>query len=202
MHERLPTAVQITTTRVTCSHRNLPSYISGPETQIKVLRLLPEALGEDPPTPRQLLGVQGLLQLRSRPPSLRCVVPQPLSSVSSPVSLTRAVAVGSGGAQGFRTTSARDLQPLTSQQGPLFSNAITFQGSSAQDVHPSLGAPSQPTVTGEQSRAGKSSDARRATGPMGGSNQIASLDEKPGAVEGRGLQAVSQDGADRQGRGR
>lgn len=107
-----------------------------------------------------------------------------------------------GAPRRFRTTSARDPQLLTSQQGPLFSNAITFQGSSAQDVHPSLGAPSQPTVTGAQSRAGKSSDARGATGPMGGRNQIASLDEKPGAVEGRGLQATSQDRADRQGRGR
>lgn len=102
MHECLPTAVQITTTRVTCSHRNLPSYISGPEIQIKVSRLLTEALGEDPPTPRQLLGVQGLLQLRSHPPNLCCVVTQPLSSVSSPVSLTRAVAVGSEGTQAIQ----------------------------------------------------------------------------------------------------
>lgn len=88
---------------------------------------------------------------------------------------------------------------LPLSKDPFFQ--ITFQGSSAQDVHPSLGAPSQPTVTGEQSRAGESLDARGATGPMGGSNQIASLDEKPGAVEGRGLRAMSQDGADRQARG-
>lgn len=100
MHERLPTAEQITTTWVTCSNRNLPSYIPGPEIQIKVSRLLPEALGQDPPTPRQLLGVQGLLQLWSHPPNLCCVVTQPLTAVSSPVSLTRAVAVGSGGHPG------------------------------------------------------------------------------------------------------
>ena len=119
----------------------------------------------------------------------------------SSVSLTRTVAVGFGGNPGDSGQPhlvLRNCLPLSKDPFLKYDCIPRFQRSGRAPIS---GDPLSTTVTGEQPRTGRSSDARRSHRPHGGSNQTASVDEKAGAVDGRGLRATSLDGADRQGWG-
>ena len=92
----------------------------------------------------------------------------------------------------------RNCLPLSKDPFLKYDCVPRFQRSGRAPIS---GDPLSTTVTGEQPRTGRSSDTRRSHRPHGGSNQTASVDEKAGAVDGRGLRATSLDGADRQGWG-
>lgn len=192
----LPTAVQITTTWVTCSNRSLSSYIYGPKHPDQGVRTPSRSSRGGPSRLFQLLGVREPLGLWSHPPNLCSIVTRPLPSVLCVFHKDDACWFwGHPGDSGQPHLEISDCLPLGKDPFFKYDCIPRFQSSGQEPIS---GGPLLAIVTGQQPQTGRSSDARRS---HRASDQTTSIDKKAGAVDGRGLRATSLDGADWQGWG-
>lgn len=159
-----PTAVQITTTWVTCSNRSLSSYIYGPKHPDQGVRTPSRSSREAPPASSSSWGsgspwACGHIRPTSAPSSHG---PPPPSSVS----FSKDDACWFWGTQAPRTTSSRDqLHHASLRQGSLFQIRLHPEVPELR-TGTYLWGPPLAIVTGQQPQTGGARMPEGATGPV------------------------------------